>query len=290
MVGDRLALHRASSNIPGMIDAKALLDRFLGPDGTAALKGASRGVFGSAPGQPGHPPSPWGASQPPAHGGTAGGLADAARQVLGGSGGMGGFVGGTAAGGLLGLLLGKKGGKKGGGMLSHGGAALLGALAHRAWQNWQAGQAPTNAVMTTQRDVDAVEPRFLPGATPAAGGEPFELSLIRAMIGAARADGHIDADERNRIFEQVEKAGLDAEAKAFVFDSLNAPIGVTEVAAAARTPEQASEIYLVSRLAVNPDELAERAYLQALAHRLNLPDGLVAHLDRQVEAASRPDG
>jgi uncharacterized membrane protein YebE (DUF533 family) len=138
--------------------------------------------------------------------------------------------------------------------------------------------------------VDAVEPRFLPGAIPAAGGEPFELSLIRAMIGAARADGHIDVDERNRIFEQVEKAGLDAEAKAFVFDSLNAPIGVTEVAAAARTPEQASEIYLVSRLAVNPDELAERAYLQALAHRLNLPDGLVAHLDRQVEAASRSGG
>ncbi|KAA5612586.1 tellurite resistance TerB family protein [Rhodovastum atsumiense] len=256
-----------------MIDAKALLDRFLGPGGTGAV-----------PGRPAQPPSPWGTPSAPATG-TGGGLADLAKQVLGSG---GGFVGGTAAGGLLGVLLGKKTGKRTKGLLSHGGAAVLGALAHRAWQNWQAGQAPGTAAPATARDVETLEPRFLPATTQAAGGEPFELSLIRAMIGAARADGHIDAEERARIFEQVEKAGLDAEAKAFVFDTLDAPIGVSEVAAAARTPEQAAELYLISRLAVNPDELSERAYLQALAHRLKLPDALVAHLDRQADAASRP--
>lgn len=263
-----------------MIDAKALLERFLGPGGAAA------------PGQQGRPPSPWGAPQ--AHTGgvmgnpmAGGGLADAARQILGPTGGVGGYVGAAAAGGLLGAVLGKKARKGVGGVLSHGGAAVLGALAHRAWQNWQAGQAPDAAPPATPQDAASVEPRFLPGATPAAGGEPFELSLIRAMIGAARADGHIDATERGRIFEQVEKAGLDAEAKAFVFDTLDAPIGVSEVAAAARTPEQATEIYLVSRLAVDPDDPAERAYLEALAHRLKLPEGLVAHLDRQADAASR---
>jgi uncharacterized membrane protein YebE (DUF533 family) len=249
----------------GMIDAKALLERFLGPNAAG------------------------GAASPQTK---PGGLADMARQALqggsgrqGGFGNMGGFAGGAAAGGLLGMLLG--GGKRrGGGMLSHGGAAVLGALAHRAWQNYQAGQAPATAPAATLQDATAVGPRFLPGSTPAAGGEAFELALIRAMIGAARADGHIDGAERARIFEQVDKAGLDPEAKAFVFDALEAPVGVSEVAAAAQTPEQASELYLVSRLTVDLDHPAERAYLEALAHRLKLPPALVAHLDRQIEVAA----
>lgn len=257
-----------------MIDAKSLLERFLGPNagGTTPTQGASS------------VPSPWGA-QPPAAPQSGGGMAELARQALqrGTSGGMGGFAGGAAAGGLLGLLL---GGKKRGGILSHGGAAVLGALAHRAWQNYQAGQAPASAPPATLQDAGAVDARFLPAAAPAAGGEPFELALIRAMIGAARADGHIDAVERARIFEQVEKAGLDAEAKAFVFDTIEAPLTVGDVAASASTPEQASELYLVSRLAVDPDHPAERAYLQALAHRLRLPPELVAHLDRQIDATA----
>lgn len=239
-----------------MIDAKSLLDRFLGSSPANA---------------PAQPASPW--TRPGQ--GSGGGLADTARDLLNRSGGLGGFAGGAAAGGVLGMLLGGKRGKRSGGLLSHGGAAVLGALAHRAWQNWQAGQAPGATPPTSDE-------RFLPGAAPAATGEPFELSLIRAMIGAARADGHIDATEQGRIFAHVEKAGLDAEAKAFVFDTLNAPIGVSEVAAAAGTPEQAAELYLISRLTLDVDQPAERAYLSALAHRLKLPPELVTELDREV--------
>jgi len=223
-----------------MIDAKNLLNQFLGSQAGGSQAGRS-----------------------PREGGKR-------------AGGLGGFAGGAAAGGILGMLL---GGKRKGGLLSHGGAAVVGALAHRAWQNWQAGQASPGPAVSDER--------FLPGAAPAANGEAFELSLIRAMIGAARADGHIDAAEQGRIFTQVEKAGLDAEAKAFVFDTLNAPIGVSEVAAAARTPEQAAELYLVSRMAMDVDQPAERAYLAALAHRLALPGDLVTMLDR--EAATSGD-
>jgi uncharacterized membrane protein YebE (DUF533 family) len=46
--------------------------------------------------------------------------------------------------------------------------------------------------------------------------------------------------------------------------------------------EQASEVYLVSRLVADGDHPAERMYMEALAHRLNLPKDLVAHLDHQV--------
>jgi uncharacterized membrane protein YebE (DUF533 family) len=251
-----------------MMDAKTLLDRFLGP---------------AATGQPGAPPapSPWGAP-------TTQDVAGRAREALGSAGGLGGLAASGVAGGLLGLLVGGKKKKRGGlsGMLSHGGAAMLGALASQAYQNWQRGQAPAQAPVAPPQAAAGVEPRFLPAAAPAADGSPFELALIRAMIAGAKADGHIDAEEQKRIFDQVGAFQLDAEAKAFVFDALGAPITVSEIAALARTPEQAAEIYLASRLAMDPDSPAERAYLEALAHRLQLPADLVAHLDRQADGTA----
>jgi len=102
------------------------------------------------------------------------------------------------------------------------------------------------------------------------------------MIAAAKADGHIDANEQTAIFEQVEKMSLDAESKAFVFDALRKPVDLDALVSGVQGIEQASEVYLVSRVAIDVDHPAERAYLQALAHRLNLPAELVAHLDHQI--------
>ncbi|MEQ9335084.1 tellurite resistance TerB family protein [Thalassobaculum sp.] len=233
------------------MDPTKLLDQFLGGDAGAAL--------GRATG--------------------------AARQQAGAMGGLGGLAGGAAAGGLIALLLGsKKVRKMAGGVVGYGGAAALGALAYRAYQNWQAGGAAADAPAATQDDVARTEPRFLPDAQPSADGQPFQLALIRAMVGAAKADGHVDAAEQTRLFEQVDRMGLDAAAKGFVFDVLAKPVDMAEIAGSARTPEQAAELYLASRLAIDPDHPAERAYLEALAHRLKLPADLVAHLDRQAEA------
>ncbi len=199
--------------------------------------------------------------------------------------GMGGFGGGAVVGGLLGLLLGGKGMKKmAKGVVGYGGAAVVGAMAFKAYQNWQQGKAAATAPVVTQADLTQVDQRFLPtAATPAADGQPFQLVLIRAMIGAAKADGHIDAQEQKALFEQVEKMGLDAESKAFVFDALTQPVDIAALAASARGIEQATELYLVSRIAIDVDHPAERAYLQALGHKLNLPAELVAHLDHQAE-------
>lgn len=252
-----------------MINAQSLLDRFLGQGMNA------------------QPPSSQGQPGAPAGGVPTGqmDLAAAARQALGGAGGLGGLAASGVAGGLLGLLVGGKKKSKGGlgGVLSHGGAAMIGALASQAFQGWQKGQAPAQTPVVQPQQVTRVEPQFLPAAAPAADGRPFELALVRAMIGAAKSDGHIDAEEQDRIFARVGEAGLDPESKAFVFDALAAPTSVSEIAALATTPEQAAELYLVSRLSIDPDRPAELAYLQALAHRLKLEDELVAHLNRQIE-------
>ena len=251
-----------------MIDAKSLLDRFLGSQGPG-------------PQTPGRAPAPQPSASPWLNPGGTGGMAEAARKALGQTGGLGGAAVTGAAGGLLGMVLGGK--KKGRSVLTHGGAALLGALASRAYENWQKGQAPAQAPVATP--ADPVPPRYLPAAAPASNGQPFELALIRAMIAAAKADGHVDAEEQSRIFAKVETLGLDAEGKAFVFDTLAKSPGVSEVAASAATPEQASELYLAARLAIDPDQPPERAWLEALAHRLKLPADLVAHLDRQADAS-----
>ena len=204
-----------------------------------------------------------------------------------------GGLGTLAAGGLLGALIGNKKsrkaiGKLAGGVVGYGGAAALGALAYRAYQNYQsAQQSPQGHVGATPPQLPAPteEAMFQPSHAPAGDGRPFELALVLAMIAAANADGHIDADEQRNIFDQVGKLPLDAEDKAFVFDALSNPPSLQDIANLAKGPEQASELYLVSRLAIDPDHPMEKAYLEALASRLSLPSELVGHLEQQVMSA-----
>ncbi|MDO8909039.1 MAG: tellurite resistance TerB family protein [Pseudohongiella sp.] len=195
----------------------------------------------------------------------------------------GGFGKGAAVGGVLGLLLGsKKMRKMAGGVIGYGGAAAAGAVAYKAYQNWQQGKQVQTAPIATPADLHNVDPRFLPPPANPTAGQNFSLTLISAMIAAAKADGHIDAKEQTVIFEQVEKMSLDAESKAFVFDALRKPVDIDLLVSGVQGIEQASEVYLVSRIAIDVDHPAERAYLQVLVHRLNLPSDLVAHLDHQV--------
>jgi uncharacterized membrane protein YebE (DUF533 family) len=130
----------------------------------------------------------------------------------------------------------------------------------------------------------AEEAMFQPGHAPARDGRPFELALVLAMIAAANADAHIDADEQKNIFDQVSNLPLEAEDKAFVFDALSSPPSLQDIASLAEGPEQAAELYLVSRLAIDPDHPMEQAYLEALASRLSLPKDLVDQLESQALA------
>ena len=203
-----------------------------------------------------------------------------ARNRLDQMSGSGGFMSGAAAGGLLGLLLGSKSVRKmTGGALGYGGAAVVGALALKAYQNYQQNKAAAPVSPAALANVPA---EALPHALPAADGGSFQLVLIRAMVGAAKADGHIDASEQQRLFSEVERLGLDSEAKAYVFDLLQKPVDLGSIVSAVATPEQGAEVYLASRLAMDPDHPAERAYLDALASRLKLPAELRSHLEASV--------
>jgi uncharacterized membrane protein YebE (DUF533 family) len=57
---------------------------------------------------------------------------------------------------------------------------------------------------------------------------------------------------------------------------------MASITSAVVTPEQGAEVYLASRMAIDVDVPAERAYLDALAARLKLPAELRAQLDAQA--------
>jgi uncharacterized membrane protein YebE (DUF533 family) len=215
----------------------------------------------------------------------AGGFAHDARQKLQSS-GLNSFGGGAALGGVLGLLLGSKPVRKmAGGAIGYGGAAALGALALRAYQNYQQGKVAQAMAPASQDELSQLPASQLPHALPAADGSPFELLLLRAMIGAAKSDGQVDALEQQHLFEQVEKMGLDPQAKAAVFDLLAKPLDLSSLDASVGNEAQRAEIYLAARLATDGNHPGERAYLDALASRLQLPAPLRAHLDSQLAAA-----
>ena len=217
-------------------------------------------------------------------------------QGQGGQGGGGDFLrgagGGALAGGLAAILLGTKTGRKlGGEALKLGGMAAVGALAYKAYRDWQAGKQP--ALAGSQQPAQQAPVPML----PAPSGTPFNPStpneqqalarhLLRAMIAAAKADGHVDAQEQARIFAEMDKLPLAADDKAFVMDELRAKLDIDAVAGAASTPEEAAEIYAASLLAIDVDNAAERGYLSMLAARLKLDDALIAHLQQNVAQAS----
>ncbi len=191
----------------------------------------------------------------------------------------GGMVGGLAAGSLFGLVAGNKkvrktAGNLAGGAATIGGAAALGALAFKAYQSWQgSGAAPPAPGQAAS---------FEPEAQIAANGDAFPVVLVKAMIAASNADGHIDGEEQAAIFSKVEEMNLDAADKALIFDTLQNPPSVQDIANLAAGVEQACEIYLVSRMAIDPDHPSEQMYLQELAEHLSLPDGLAAQLEQQL--------
>jgi uncharacterized membrane protein YebE (DUF533 family) len=119
-----------------------------------------------------------------------------------------------------------------------------------------------------------------------AGQELLGLTLVRAMIAAARSDGRLDAQESQAIFQRIESLGLDPESQALLVEEMGRPVDVDEIVDSATSPEVAAEIYIASLLAVEVDTRAEQSYLNMLAARLTIPPELAVELRRQVEAQS----
>lgn len=195
-----------------------------------------------------------------------------------------------AAGALAAVLLGTGPGRKvGGAAVKLGGLAAIGGLAYKAYQNYQSGKQPDAAPPAEEQVLlpPPADTGFHPSQAPQGEGE-FALTLVRAMIAAARADGRIDEEERRRIGEKLSLSGLDADAESFLKAELESPLDLDALVAATQTEAQKMELYTASRLAIDADTRAERGYLDLLAGRLGLADQLVDHIEATVASSATP--
>lgn len=184
-------------------------------------------------------------------------------------------VGGSAlASGAMSMLMGKKRGRKSGGSLrTYAGLGALGVAAYKAYSDWQEKDQST-APNGNPRTVDRV---------PEDQVEEHSYAVLRAVIGAAKADGHIDDRERQMIDGEIAKLANDPELAIWFNRELHRPLDPADVARAATTPEIAAEMYLASRLVIDEENFMERSYLEELARQLKLDPGLKAELDAQAE-------
>ncbi len=176
--------------------------------------------------------------------------------------------GAMIAGGLA-LLLGTRGGRRlTGTAIKLGSLGALGGLAYQAFQRWQSGDS---------RRVDELQ---------GSDADQRGRQILKAMIAAAKADGHIDAEEQRKIESELVALQLPPEMAEFLREEMHKPLDIDDVVAGVDSPQAAAELYVASRIMVGNQSPEEKAYLERLAAALGLNQDQVAALEAEL---ARPD-
>jgi uncharacterized membrane protein YebE (DUF533 family) len=164
-------------------------------------------------------------------------------------------------------------------LLKYGAVAGVGALAWKAYQNYQSNSqqtaAPSSSVEQQGQQLDQLV------------GVPQEqrgLQILQAMIMAARADGHIDGKERELLSQEIAKLQPDDELHAWIQQQFDAPLDPSVFARTVDCPQGKREIYLVSAAIIDDQNPMERAWLDQLASALELDPVITGELERQLLA------
>jgi len=188
---------------------------------------------------------------------------------------------GAMAAGILALLLGTGAGRRvTGSVLKIGSLAAIGGIGWKAYQNW----------VTQKTEIDQEVEDMVSGAKIIPINELDEVKanershiLLKAMIAAAKADGHINKKEVEAIDEQIEKLGLTGAVADLMQKEIAKPLDVKEIAALAENSATAAEIYLVSAVVTDKENSMEKEYLDTLARTMKLPGSLVKQLQKVKE-------
>ncbi|WP_117235194.1 tellurite resistance TerB family protein [Vibrio maerlii] len=184
---------------------------------------------------------------------------------------LGALGAGAVGGGLLGMLMGSKKSKKvAQKAVGIGGAAALGALAYKVYNDYQSNSQ-------TEPEPNHADSEFN------ANDESHQVLILKAMIAASKADGHVDESEMAKIEQALEDMSADYQLTQMVSQELHKPLDPTEIANLAQSPQQASEIYLASLIVADDQNFMEKAYLKELAKQLGLAQEVIEQLDAQVQ-------
>jgi uncharacterized membrane protein YebE (DUF533 family) len=253
---------------------------------TDLLEQLLRGGRGSPAQQPGNADPASGGL-----GGIGGGLGGLLGGLLGGSsssgsagglgGGLGGLLGGLLGGGSSGAGIPRSGQSRSGGT-NYAALASIGMMAFQAYQAWQRQQQQQQPSAAPQQNLRTVD--LLAGPEV----EDHSHAILRALIGAAKADGRIDDQEKQLISAEIGRHTDDPELQQWLDDEVARPLDAADIAQAAKDPAMASEMYLASVMLVDDQQDAERAYLDELAGALKLDPDLQLHLEQQAKAGASP--
>ena len=193
---------------------------------------------------------------------------------------------GAVAAGVLALLLGTGAGRRmTKSALKIGSLAAIGGVGWKAYQNWAEKEAAAEDVKDIVESAgNAKNAKIIP-INELNDEEANKRSqiLLKAMIAAAKADGHINKKEITAIEEQIEKLDLSTEVASLLQDEIKKPLDIKDIAALAENSAIAAEIYLVSAVVTDRENSMEKAYLEELAKAMKLPDALVDQLQAAKE-------
>ena len=160
-------------------------------------------------------------------------------------------------------------GRSGG--MNYAALASLGMMAFQAYQAWQRQQAtqPQVALQTVDQ-LDGVQ------------AEAHSHAVLRALIAAAKADGHIDEKEQQMISDELARHTDDPQLQQWLDAEVAKPLSAADFAEFAHDPAIAAEVYLASVMLVDDQQEAERNYLDELAAQLQIDPQLQLHLEQQA--------
>ncbi|MDR2893539.1 MAG: DUF533 domain-containing protein [Deltaproteobacteria bacterium] len=191
--------------------------------------------------------------------GRSGGNAGNNAKDGGGLSNLSGLLGPAALGGLAGLLLTSKAarGTAAGALLAGGGALLWNKYKNRV-------QAANSGTPDYGKQVSPPDLRA--------------ERLVRAMVFAAKSDGHIDDKERQAIQDNLQKLNFGPEAEALIQQAMQEPLDPMRLARDVHSAEEALEVYTLTCAVIDPDHFMELSYLDALADALHIPADVRAEL------------
>lgn len=177
-------------------------------------------------------------------------------------------LGVSAIGGLVGALLGGKGLR---GVTT--GALLAGGI--QMFNEYKAR-------VKRENEKNSGGPVF--DVTPSSPDERAQR-IIRAIVYAAKSDGHIDEEERRNIDTQLKSLHLGTEGEELVRRAMDETLDPTKIAEGVKTPDEALEIFTISSAVLNVDQFMERSYLDALAKALTIPDDVRDEIIDKIKTA-----
>lgn len=117
----------------------------------------------------------------------------------------------------------------------------------------------------------------------AAGNESQHAArVIRALVFAAKSDGHINDKEEDRLSAEIQSMEIGREGEALVQTALVEPVDTVLIASGVGNAHEALELYTITAAIINPDNAMQKKYLETLGTALTIPQDVRDEVEHQL--------